>query len=163
VKVQLKSLDLTNTVIKDSTLQSFFAMTGETITSFAVGIEDAPTDFLKRMMDDGMIEENEPIRISAGTLSMFATFLPKLEKLKLSGDSLVPLAFKLTDLAPIAKGCPRLESLTIDVGESMSSITSWEGPIHPDNQTKAAFWVRANDSKFSSLKSLRMEGGHPQA
>lgn len=162
VEVQLNSVDLTNTVIKENTLQSFLAMTGETATSFAIGIDDAATNFLKRMMDDGAIKENEPIRIRSGTLSMFATFLPKLEKLSLSGDSIVPLAFKLTNLAPIAKGCPRLESLTL-IDVVGSSITSWEGPIHPDNQTEAAFWAGANGSKFSSLKSLRMKGCHPQA
>lgn len=158
--LQLRHVDLTSTFIKDTTLERFLQRVGERLTSLNLGVSALilNEDYVfESMMEENFLREEDFAPVTPGTLLLVAKYVPKLEKLVLQGNNIVPLAFNLRDLAPLANGCVRLMSLTIEDDTNRSEVFTG-GPGHNEHDWRA-YWVATGGAKFSSLASFRMDGG----
>jgi hypothetical protein len=132
--LQLRTVNFTNVFIPEQVLQSFIERAGKSIISFSLrvwnGVDNSNKFIMEGMQQDSwgeppFLESSDLSPIVPKILALMGLHMPQLESLSLDGNELVPLAFRLNDLAPLAKGCPKLRSLAIrDIGVPSTNVTS---------------------------------------
>lgn len=160
--LQLNSVGFSNEFIQKEVLQSFFGKAGKSVNSLRLGVSDgswdSEKDVMKEMLGESFVKLSDLAPITSQILNLVSEHMPKLECLSLHGNELVPLAFRLNDLAPLAKGCPNLKRLALHdnlPSESNSNVVSCAPGNYNFDHT---YWNATGGAKFSSLKQFRMEG-----